>query len=615
MNDNELTSDLIKKLNEKFKQNKKSFFPYIEYIRFPSYKRLEFNSIINFNFPITILVGRNGSNKTSVLQALYGCPNRKNVGEYWFSTEVDKINKEDRNCFIYGYYHEGAGEVVELLKTRINKKGNPDYWEPSRAVAEYGMKIPSKNDLNKSQNKNGTRWDLIKKPVLFSDCKEYVSAYDLFFYHHNFIKGKKIIKKQDYIRLRSKKLSEIIKNNFKKFEFYGKNVVKKNEQLNREACKIISDILEEDYREIKIVTHDLYNRDQINKPSRTIWMKKNNHQYSEAFAGTGESRVILLVNDILKARKNSLILIDEPEISLHPSAIIKLKNFILNESLHKNHQVIITTHSTHFIEKFPDKSIKVLENNGDRIAVKENINFTEAFYSIGSKIKDKRLIYVEDRLMKYIVDRVIKLTGNQYWKENIEVISISGGAKTIIKNHILSSSIGKQENVIYILDGDQKTNYKDFDQVDIKNRYYNWYNSETETYTSTNIANSEYNKLNDFIKLMTGMKLDFTPSGNKGSANENDKIKKQLEFIDYWENNVFFLNFENPEKGILQLLGEDVNDPKKNFRNITIDAFGDTDIDGNDIFSEQRRYIGRLPLDNEMYNHIRNILEIVFKNK
>ncbi|CJH58694.1 Uncharacterised protein [Streptococcus pneumoniae] len=43
---------------------------------------------------------------------------------------------------------------------------------------------------------------------------------------------------------------------------------------------------------------------------------------------TGEARIILLVNDIVNAQSNSLILIDEPEISLHPSAIYKFKEFL-----------------------------------------------------------------------------------------------------------------------------------------------------------------------------------------------------------------------------------------------------------------------------------------------
>lgn len=60
-------------------------------------------------------------------------------------------------------------------------------------------------------------------------------------------------------------------------------------------------------------------------------MRKSGRNYTEAFAGSGESRLIMLVNDIVNAPKNSLILIDEPEINLHPSAILRFKTFYCNK--------------------------------------------------------------------------------------------------------------------------------------------------------------------------------------------------------------------------------------------------------------------------------------------
>ena len=99
---------LIENLKKDFKYQKKKYYPFIEYIRFPKYKLLEANSKINFYFPITLLVGKNGTNKTSLLQALYGSPEGKSVGEYWFTTSVDRIDKgvsiqdDAPHCLIYG---------------------------------------------------------------------------------------------------------------------------------------------------------------------------------------------------------------------------------------------------------------------------------------------------------------------------------------------------------------------------------------------------------------------------------------------------------------------------------------------------------------------------------
>ena len=50
------------------------FKNYIEYIQFPYYKNLVEHSRINFDFPLTILIGKNGGGKSSTLHALYGAP-------------------------------------------------------------------------------------------------------------------------------------------------------------------------------------------------------------------------------------------------------------------------------------------------------------------------------------------------------------------------------------------------------------------------------------------------------------------------------------------------------------------------------------------------------------
>ena len=111
-----MDNQIIKSLEgiaKNFSNNKNEFYPYIDYIRFPHYKSLSLNSKINFDFPITLLVGKNGVNKTSILQALYGSPVNKSVSEYWFSTNVDYIDEgEGKQCLIYSYLNEKASRNV-----------------------------------------------------------------------------------------------------------------------------------------------------------------------------------------------------------------------------------------------------------------------------------------------------------------------------------------------------------------------------------------------------------------------------------------------------------------------------------------------------------------------
>jgi len=91
--------------------------PFIRHIRFPRYKNLASGFRIDFTFPITALVGPNGTNKSSILVALQGAPANRSPGQYWFSTRIDPIEEtgDYPNSLICGYQQTVAGDVVEVL--------------------------------------------------------------------------------------------------------------------------------------------------------------------------------------------------------------------------------------------------------------------------------------------------------------------------------------------------------------------------------------------------------------------------------------------------------------------------------------------------------------------
>lgn len=611
-------NELLNNLKMNFEHEKNKYYPFIEYIRFPKYKLLKENSKINFDFPITILVGKNGTNKTSILQALYGTPAGKSVGDYWFTTEVDKIDKggsgktDEPHCLIYSYYLEKAKRNVEILKTRISKKQNLDYWEPSRPLKKYDMEMLPKDEYTRLGSSSKTRWDVMDKNVVYCDCKEYSSAYDLFFYHHNFQNTKTYRSKQDFIRSRSKLLCKVLENNSDSCNFHGKERIEYNINIDDDVCKAVSEIMGEEYSTIKIVSHGLYTKANVNKPAKTIWIEKNGNAYSEAFAGTGEARVILLVNDLVNAPDKSLLLIDEPEISLHPSAIYKLKNFILKKCLEKKYQIVITTHSVQMVKDFPKEAIKLISKTNNEIEIIENIDFQDAFYELGDEVKDKKMVYVEDRLSKYIIDFIIEKARKPSLCNNIDVRYIPGGAEHIIKNNIVSSSSQELSNCYFLLDGDKKVKYTK-DTGFIKQSYMKDYNILADK-----IPESDEKNMGRIINEMTGITVDIKVSGHKGSCNEQQLIKAQRKFIDFWSNNVKFLPFDTPEIFLKELddnlIETSINDKngKEYFENKTKRALNIENVSANDIFEEQKRVVSKINSETDEYNEILNILEALF---
>ncbi|MCG4823452.1 ATP-binding protein [Streptococcus gordonii] len=597
---------------KKFSNNKNEFYPYIDYIRFPHYKSLSLNSKINFDFPITLLVGKNGVNKTSILQALYGSPANKSVSEYWFSTNVDYIDEgEGKQCLIYSYFNEKASRNVEVLKGRSGTAKGLDYWEPYAPQKQYGMERLRKNEYIGSSSTD--RWDGIEKNVVFCDCKEYVSAFDLFFYHYNFKKISTQRSKQDFIRLRSKPVADILKNNTTSYTRYKKEMVIDNVKVNDKVCEIISKIMDESYTDIQILTHRLYSKGDGIKASKTIWMKKSGREYSEAFAGTGEARIILLVNDIINAKSNSLILIDEPEISLHPSAIYKFKEFLLQECSMKKHQIIITTHSTQLIKDFPREAVKLLVRNGGKVDIIENIDYQDAFFELGDVYDDKKMIYVEDRLAKYILDFVISHSGSENLKKNLIVRYIPGGANQIISNHILNSSFLDSNNHYFWLDGDQNT------KVSESNVLMSYL--KNGVVISDKIPEADNGNLDNIIREITGCSIKFKVSGNKGKINDNELIDKQRNFINFWSKYVSYLPFLTPEAYLARLcdkiekgnydFSNDQNG-KEYFKKRAQKELGLEDIQSDDIFQEQRRAVSKILTDSDMFSKIKDQLEKLF---
>lgn len=69
---------LIKRISEDYEDNK--YMNYIKYIQFPKYKNLTDGSRIEFNFPLTMLVGKNGTERAQYYR-LYMVARRIKVQE------------------------------------------------------------------------------------------------------------------------------------------------------------------------------------------------------------------------------------------------------------------------------------------------------------------------------------------------------------------------------------------------------------------------------------------------------------------------------------------------------------------------------------------------------
>lgn len=563
--------------------------PFIRKIVFSNFKNIEPMQELHFDYPITALVGQNGTNKTSALVALYGSVDGKLPSEFWFTTPIDKAEGEQYQSYWYTYKVKVSNSekyIAEVFLHNNQKQDrNIDYWETDRPKSNYGMS--SIKNIQSPYNSK-TRWNKIKKDVIYINFRSELSAFDKCLYHS--LKPSSHYKtKQDFIRAKSKYLKKSIDEGKNIYPLYGKEKIIQNVSLSDLEVNTISKILNKKYSSIKYIEHSFFQTS-----GGTAFLQTESLHYSEAYAGSGEFAVVSLVHKVMNAPERSLILLDEPEVSLHPNAQKKLIEFLKDQSKEKKHQIVISTHSTEIIKELPDEAIKLFYE--DPITNKININNSVNKYNVFTKLGydySKTPVYVEDRLAKKIIEYAIENSG---LKDIFSIEFFPGGAEAIIQrlNHYIEAG----HKQIVLLDGDKKSElYK---------------NNKDKFPLSQNILDRD---LDNTIENLFNFPIKFFSDGSNGSSHETQKRELQRKFLDNVERSVSFLPFETPEIFILTqsniidietatLTSEQA---KSKFCEITEKETGESDSQA--ILITQLRYLRTISKDNEHLKEIRNMLE------
>jgi AAA domain, putative AbiEii toxin, Type IV TA system len=571
------------------------FEPYIRYIRFPHFRNLRDGTHIDFGYPVTALVGPNGTNKTAVLRALQGCPTQTNIGLYWFSTSLDPItggiSEEDRHRYIYGYQAKSVGHVVEVVKSRISRRDksssarrDPDYFETARPILADGMAPMPPASVGSRAERSVTRWRPIRKRVTYLDFRAELSAFDKYFYHTPFTKRITTLSdKKKIVRQRSRHLAASMDGR-SSYKLYGsERIIEPARELGVEQVRSISRILGRDYESIRLIRHRFFNDDGY-----TVFLRAPHLSYSEAFAGSGEFAVTMLVRGITEAPERSLVLLDEPEVSLHPGAQRGLMQFIREQAKERCHQFVISTHAPEIVRELPDEAIKVFEQ--DRVDGKVELlsqasSASEAFVRLGVPT-DKRQICVEDSLAAAIVRRVLRQIGSAAFAQT-EIQVLPGGAGTIQTRHIPSFALTDADNLVF-LDGDQRT------------------------VTPPPSADIPDSGLQQTAKNLLHGDPQLSLSGGADGHSIEEERRQLRAIIEWVREHVAYLPGADPESLLFDLLGESPppgGSPaaKKEWEARTRKALGREDyedVGAEDILQEQERALADVDPDSELLSDV-----------
>lgn len=199
--------------------------------------------------------------------------------------------------------------------------------------------------------------------------------------------------------------------------------------------------------------------DVVEDHSLTAHSRRGNHlasvtrgtaRYAEPNMGFGEARMIHIVRALEALPEKSLIILEEPETSLHPSAQHQFGRFLVDVAIERRHQIFVSTHSEYLLAALPDASRLYLKRDVQGVTVIPGLSASQANSLMTDGNRAAVTILVEDTLAQAIVTEIIRDTDEDFLRTARIAV---GGDKDILKKTMR----GLQQtglNVIAVGDGD-----------------------------------------------------------------------------------------------------------------------------------------------------------------
>ena len=289
---------------------------------------------------LIVLAGVNGSGKTTILEA---------IKDFFNNANVNYSNLEKSNVNLAVFFEDFEKNKIEEAE-KYSDNFKHALWEFFNTLRSYDYYRKDSNDYY--QNQIAKRFDIPPKII-------YVPA----------------------------------ENKFEEIQTYSTTLLKKYEFINIINSNVIKDIpsyiatrrnylatIEEDLT-MKEITNKVV--DEINgifnileldvklkgfsKDEKTMPIFENSagEEFDINDLSSGEKQLFLRTLSIkMLEPKNSIILIDEPELSLHP----KWQQRIIEvyKKIGENNQIIIATHSPHILGSVSNENIFILYRNENR---------------------------------------------------------------------------------------------------------------------------------------------------------------------------------------------------------------------------------------------------------
>lgn len=287
---------------------------------------------------LIVLAGINGSGKTTILEA---------IKDFFYNTNVNYSNLEKSNVNLDIFFEDfEKNKIEEAEKSSIDNYEHKlqDFFS---ALQSYNFYRKNSNDYY--QNQIAKRFDIPPKIIYgpaenkFEEIQTYSTTLSIEYEFINTINSNVIRDIPSYIATRRNYLATIEEDLTMK-EITNKVVNEINDIFN---------ILELD---VKLKG---FSKDEKTMP---IFENSAGEEFDINDLSSGEKQLFLRTLSIkMLEPKNSIILIDEPELSLHPKWQQRIVE--VYKKIGENNQIIVATHSPHILGSVSNENIFILYRN------------------------------------------------------------------------------------------------------------------------------------------------------------------------------------------------------------------------------------------------------------
>lgn len=169
------------------------------------------------------------------------------------------------------------------------------------------------------------------------------------------------------------------------------------------AAEYVSRILGSPYDEV------FFQGVAVQKRSSELgFAKRFGSQYSENNMGFGEGRLVHIVRLLENCPEKSLIVLEEPETSLHEYAQYEFVKYLTEVAHRRHHQIIMSTHSGIMMDALPPEGRKLLVRNEASVRVFDNVSSTRIRTALSAGKGGHTIICVEDKFAQSFLREILR---------------------------------------------------------------------------------------------------------------------------------------------------------------------------------------------------------------